>query len=112
MLTKEPIVHGNVYHLYNHANGNINLFRSDENYRFFLEKYAKYVTPYFDTYAYCLMPNHFHFLVRVKDERVLSSENDSRDILKVTNAIKNWLISYTQSYHKVMEQEVIYTTKR
>lgn len=55
-----------------------------------------------DTYAYCLMPNHFHFAIRVKeiDENadLYRSENPNRN---VTNAIKNWLISYSKSYHCV-----------
>jgi putative transposase len=45
------------YHLYNHANGNENLFRKDENYLFFLKKFAFYINPVADTYAYCLLLN-------------------------------------------------------
>lgn len=56
------------YHLYNRANGWEKIFLSEENYRFFLEKYQLYVSPYVYTYCYCLMPNHFHFLIQVKEE--------------------------------------------
>jgi putative transposase len=59
------------YHLYNHANGNENLFRNDENYYFFLKKFALYINPVADTYAYCLMPNHIHFLICIKEEKEL-----------------------------------------
>ena len=102
MATKEPILPGNYYHLYNHSNGNFQLFKNDGNYQFFLNKYAKYVVPYVNTLAYCLMPNHFHFLIMVK-ENITSDTSELSEILpnQVTNAIKNWLISYTQSYHKV-----------
>jgi putative transposase len=62
-----PLVPGEIYHLYNHAVGNDNLFRQEENYRYFLKKYAELLTLLFDTYAYCLLPNHFHLLVHVKD---------------------------------------------
>jgi len=61
------------YHIYNHANGNENLFRERENYRFFLEQYQKHITPVADTLAYCLMPNHFHLLVRIKEAETLLS---------------------------------------
>ncbi|GEM_PF-390817 len=54
-----------VYHIYNRAVGRDNLFSNDGNYLFFLEKWKKYL-PYLDVYAYCLMPNHFHFLAKVK----------------------------------------------
>ena len=59
------------YHIYNHAHGNEKMFRSAENYRFFMEKYRLYVSPVVDTFCYCLMPNHFHFLVRCKSEEAL-----------------------------------------
>ena len=62
------------YHIYNHANGFENVFRCKENHLFFLNKYRFHLLPFFDTYAYCLMPNHFHFLVRVKSrEEMLES---------------------------------------
>ena len=41
------------YHIYNHANGSENLFRSDENYYFFLKRWGKYIEPVAETYAYC-----------------------------------------------------------
>ena len=56
-----------VYHIYNGTNGNERLFMNDENYRFFLNKYKQYISPVVDTFCYCLMRNHFHILVRVKD---------------------------------------------
>ncbi|MBS1776255.1 MAG: transposase, partial [Bacteroidetes bacterium] len=54
------------YHIYNHAVGNENLFRSNENFRYFLKKYDEYTNSILETYAYCLMPNHFHFLVKIR----------------------------------------------
>ncbi|MCK6695065.1 MAG: hypothetical protein L6Q97_23575 [Thermoanaerobaculia bacterium] len=57
---------GAIYHIYNRGNNRETIFYTDENYRYFLGKYAKYLTPVLDTYAYCLLPNHFHLAVRVK----------------------------------------------
>jgi putative transposase len=54
------------YHVFNHANGFENLFREDKNYQYFLEKYDKHITPIAETISWCLMPNHFHVLVRIK----------------------------------------------
>jgi putative transposase len=62
------------YHIYNHANGKENLFTCEENYRFFLQKFTMYIEPIAETYAYCLMPNHFHFLIRIKDEYELQKK--------------------------------------
>ena len=61
----------NVYHIYNRANGYEKIFLEDENYQFFLQQFKRYIHPFVDTYCYCLMPNHFHFLLKVKSENEL-----------------------------------------
>jgi len=53
------------YHVYNRANGNEKMFLNEDNYRFFLKRYNYYISPIADTFVYCLLPNHFHFLIRV-----------------------------------------------
>jgi REP element-mobilizing transposase RayT len=57
---------GQIYHVYNRSISNVELYYTDENCRYFLKKWNKYFDAYFDVYAYCLIPNHFHFLVKVK----------------------------------------------
>jgi REP element-mobilizing transposase RayT len=64
-ISLEP---GQMYHIWTHANGDENLFREDLNYVYFLEKYSYYIEPVAETYAYCLMPNHLHLMVKVKEE--------------------------------------------
>jgi len=54
------------YHIYNHAVSNQNLFETRLDYEEFLAKHHKYLSCFFDTVAYCLMPNHYHFVVKVK----------------------------------------------
>ena len=58
---------GRYYHIYNRGNNRENLFLEERNYRHFLKLYARYVAPVADTYAYCLLKNHFHLLVRIKE---------------------------------------------
>jgi putative transposase len=60
------------YHIYNRAHGREPLFLKQEHYQFFLTKYKQYISPIADTFCYCLMPNHFHFLIRFKDEEHLN----------------------------------------
>jgi len=55
-----------VFHVYNRTNNKELLFRSDENKRFFLQQYKKYLGPFLDTFCWNLLPNHFHFMVRIK----------------------------------------------
>ena len=56
---------GYLYHIYNQGNNKGRIFFSRENYLFFLKKIQLYVLPYADILAWCLMPNHFHLMVRV-----------------------------------------------
>jgi len=70
-LKMEPLFPGSYYHIYNHANGNENLFAEQENYRFFLQQYQKHIRPVADTLAYCLMPNHFHVLIKIRSTEEL-----------------------------------------
>ena len=70
------------YHIYNHANGTDNLFRNDDNFNFFLLQWAKYILPIADVFAYCLMPNHFHFLIAIKNKE---------ELMKALNVVfKDW----------------------
>ena len=70
------------FHIYNRANGNEKLFISAENYRYFIQKYQEHILPIADTFCYCLMPNHFHFLVRIKTEDQLRTAFPKLETLK------------------------------
>ncbi|MBU8892556.1 MAG: hypothetical protein KOO66_07235 [Bacteroidales bacterium] len=63
----QTIEFGRYYHIYNRGINSGNLFEENTNYEHFLKLYEKYINPIADTYAWCLMKNHFHFLVRIKD---------------------------------------------
>jgi putative transposase len=77
----QPLQPDTSYHIFNHANGFENVFRKAENFRYFLEKYRKYISPIAETYAYCLMPNHFHLVVRMRKREVIE-----KLILKSSNS--------------------------
>ncbi|HNY01972.1 MAG TPA: hypothetical protein PKG48_05265 [Bacteroidales bacterium] len=67
MNRAEPLEYGNVYHLYNRGIDGCDLFREPANYEYFFNLYIKHIEPIADTYAWVLMKNHFHFLIRIKD---------------------------------------------
>ena len=67
MTKKQPLIPNAYYHIYNRGNNREDIFIQDENYRFFLQRYLQYIEPIAFTYAYCLLPNHFHFLVRIRN---------------------------------------------
>jgi putative transposase len=56
------------YHVYNRGINGEQIFKRTENYRYFLQLYAEYIEPIAMTYAYVLMGNHFHFLMKTKSE--------------------------------------------
>ncbi len=59
---------GNYYHVYNRSIDRKPMFQNDGNYRFFLQQYDHYLSEVIHTYAYCLLGNHFHLLVRVHED--------------------------------------------
>ena len=61
-----PVEYGNYYHIFSRGINRCTVFFEERNYPFFLQKYAHYVEPIADTYAYCLLGNHFHTLVRIR----------------------------------------------
>ncbi len=67
----EKLEYGQFYHIYNCGINACNLFKDEDNYRYFLDLYDKHISLIADTYAWVLMPNHFHFMVRIKDEEVV-----------------------------------------
>ena len=64
---------GELYHIYNRGNNRDKIFYSHRNYVFFLEKVNTYVSPYADILAWCLMPNHFHLMVYVREVELIPS---------------------------------------
>lgn len=99
-----PLEPDKYYHIYNRANGGEKVFLSDNNYEFFLRKYLQYISPIADTFCYCLMPNHFHFLIRIRSEKELIDSKKStalRDSAKFcSKQFSNLFSSYTQAFNK------------
>jgi putative transposase len=54
-----------LYHIFNQGNNRQNIFFHRSNYYYFLDKIESFILPYADILAYCLMPNHFHFMVHI-----------------------------------------------
>jgi putative transposase len=122
MKKDDPFRPDTFYHVYNHAIGEGNLFKEAENYYYFLRKFAAYIEPVCGTFAYCLMPNHFHIVLKVRNREALldfcgikySSHAKYRDKLKlleeapdqidlhevVMQEFQNFLNGYTKAFNK------------
>ena len=100
-----------IYHIYSRAIGAEKLFITDENYRYFLLKFKHYILPIADIYSWTLLPNHFHFMIRIKSIEAITLH--SSKIKKQTQLISdevpdflmqcfsNLLNSYAKSFNKV-----------
>jgi putative transposase len=104
------------YHIYNRGIDGTSIFKEAQNYTFFLQKYGLYLVDVVDTFAYCLLGNHFHFLIRVKDETSLTNFVKVRNFDKVKSTglhspehliskqFARLFSSYTQSFNKVYQR--------
>src|SRR6056297_1196607 len=95
---------GHIYHIYNQGNNRQKIFFDRENYLFFLRKMKIYILSYADILAWCLMPNHFHFMVLVNEVTVgvARSDADSGELKMRTfnDSIGIMLRSYTNAINK------------
>jgi REP element-mobilizing transposase RayT len=97
MLKETPLFSGQYYHIYNRGNNGENLFFEERNYHYFLKLYIHYIYPVADTYAYCLMKNHFHLLVRMKPTQDWQSLKDCQSY---SQAFSNLFSTYTKAINK------------
>ncbi|MFH0894126.1 MAG: transposase [Bacteroidota bacterium] len=96
-----PLEPGQYYHIYNRGNNSQQIFFSEANYNFFKSRFEGIVSPYLDILAWCLMPNHFHFVVRVKE--VLNSVEGVKNIesADVSNAFQRLFTGYSKAINKL-----------
>lgn len=73
------------------------IFFEDENYLYFLRKVNKHISPYCEILAWCLMPNHFHFMVLANDQTVKTSKSGATEINSLSKGFKTLLSSYTRA---------------
>jgi REP element-mobilizing transposase RayT len=93
---------GGYYHIFNRGNNRETIFREQRNYFYFLKLYEKYIPLVADTFAYCLLPNHFHLLVRVK-----TGEENMASGIKIKNPgqqFGNLFNAYAKAFNKVYQR--------
>ncbi len=105
-IRKQPLESSCFYHIYNRGINGQPIFLKDEHFIFFLQKTKYYLLPYFEVYAYCLMSNHFHFLLRAKESVQASILNADKTGLHSANKVYSKQIgkmisSYTQAFNKM-----------
>jgi putative transposase len=117
-MTKQhaPLIPDKFYHLYNRAVGSEKLFLSEENYRYFLDRMKFHVLPVADIWSYALLPNHFHLMIKVKQEnRILDLFSHKKkkpfDVMKhdlsdfIMEQFSNWLNGYAKAFNKMYHRK-------
>jgi REP element-mobilizing transposase RayT len=85
---------GGIFHLYNRSNNREIVFKQPENFDYFLKRFRHHLGEHLELLAFCLMPTHFHFLVRVK----------TRNVRKVKDKIGIWLSGYAKAINRRFER--------
>lgn len=107
------LTNDHIYHIYNQGNNKQKIFFKRGNYLFFINKIRAYFSPYCDILAWCLMPNHFHFMVLVNEvnrmvvpsqsltqSQTLTNQNQTLTKRSFNDAIGIALRSYTRAINK------------
>ena len=98
-MKTQPFEPSCFYHFYNRGNNKENIFIEKSNYFYFLNLIKKYLLPIADIYAYCLLPNHFHLLLKIKDENLLP-DKIQKGKSTISQSFSNLFNAYTKAFNK------------
>ncbi len=98
MTSPSPLKPGVYYHIFNRGTNRENVFMEERNYHYFLQLYLKYIEPVAETFVYCLLKNHFHQLVRIKELNDHDPKGLQRPLGSV--AFSNFFNAYAKSINK------------
>src|SRR5258708_5290116 len=89
----------NIYHIYNQGNNRQTIFFKPEDYSIFLNLYERLIYPNVATIAWCLMPNHFHFMVHTDERCATKMKQGGIYIDPITNGIRKLLSGYARIFN-------------
>ena len=98
MSYRDKLRCGEIYHIYNRGNNRESLFKEERNYYYFMSLYEKYLHSILHLYAYCLLPTHFHLMVRIKEWEKI--ENCFNDPNLIWMQFRTFLGTYTKAINK------------
>ncbi len=93
-----------IYHIYNRGNNKQAIFFSQENYFYFLRKCHRYLKPTADILAWCLMTNHFHFLLHITEKSLERVKAGGIMIPAITNGFRLLQSSYTKGVNRQLSR--------
>ncbi|OFX24460.1 MAG: hypothetical protein A2033_13650 [Bacteroidetes bacterium GWA2_31_9] len=99
-MKQDIIESGAIYHIFNQGNNKENIFIEEKNYYYFLYLIKKYLLPIADIYCYCLLKNHFHLLLKVKDLADLPEKFKTKPYLPFSNLFNAYAKSINKAYNR------------
>ena len=99
-MEKEVFEIGQYYHIYNRGNNKEDIFIEEKNYNYFLLKMKEYLIPIAEVYAYCLLKNHFHVVLKIKDKEQIAEKY----LEKIHLPFSNFFNSYSKSINKTYDR--------
>jgi putative transposase len=94
------IIADDIYHIYNQGNNQETIFYTSEDYIEFLTIFRRFVQPHCSVLAYCLIPNHFHFLIHTTDDSAKGKRIGNIDSCELSNGFRLLQSSYAQFINK------------
>jgi putative transposase len=107
----QPIEAGKYYHIFNKGINGCNIFIEPENYQYFIRLYEKYIDPVTETFAFCLLRNHFHYLIRIKEPQELTDNTlnefyrGSTENYNPPRQFSHLFNAYAQAFNKRYERK-------
>ncbi len=101
----ELLLFGETYHIYNKTVGNELMFKTENDYQYFLNKLTRFILPISNIYAYCLIPNHFHLLLGIKEMDTISNLLQIENEKSIQRKFTNFFISYSKSFNKAHQRQ-------
>lgn len=98
-MSSIPLEPGFFYHIHNRGNNKENIFKEARNYIYFLTKLKQYLLDISEIYAYCLMPNHFHLVLKIKTYEELPSDYQTGK-KRMHQPFSNMFNAYTKAINK------------
>jgi putative transposase len=99
-MKKDFFEEGQYYHIYNRGNNKENIFIEEKNYNYFLQKLKQYILPIADIYAYCLLKNHFHIVLRIKGKNEMPEKFKEKIHLPFSNLFNSYSKSINKAYDR------------
>jgi putative transposase len=95
-----------IYHIYNQGNNQQKIFFEKKNYLFFLNKMRTHLCGHCDILSWCLMPNHFHWMIQIHPEYEENLEKHLADtnapiVDPLNRSISILLSSYTKAINRM-----------